>query len=569
MASEKKFLSLDLGMQSLRLAEFSLAANGNLKLLRGARRELLIDPSLDPSRPDQVGLALADILKSWKLKSSKVSCVLPAHSVFTRVVPLDVPGGISGLVDAVARFEAQQNIPFPLEEVVWDYVVMGELPSGAVTVVFLAIKTDLLESLCSSITHQGLKIYSVTTAPIALYDSFIFGRKDACHQPPSLLLDLGSRTTNMVIAGSGSFFCRSIPSGGLAVTAAIAKDIHATLEESEHLKISRGSVGLGPGFEPPTDPVDANLAKITRQTLIKTQTDIARSLGYYRTNLGGDDPLLILLSGGMASMPYLAEFIQEKFQKETSFFDPLAKISLSPKATSFAEANTGNLGELIGGALQFTPGGSHTPINLLPSSVAKKQAFVKKLPALAAAACLFILSLVAWGIYGSSAAQATRHETEKITLESKQMMDISQKIQTLLQKQTEIRKTSADLLSIVQLRDIYPKIVAELASKVPDRFLWITEVQAATDPAQKGSTVKSTDTLLKAVIVKGLYLDNPRQASVIDDFVMNLQSSDLFAVDEKEKSKLITQRSSPSGEFWAYPFTLRVPLRNPIPSKLP
>jgi len=110
-------------------------------------------------------LALADILNSWKLKSGKVACVLPAHTVFTRVVPLDVPGGLSGQVDAVARFEAQQNIPFPLEEVVWDYVVMGELPSGTVNTVFLAVKTDLLESLCSSITAAGLQIVSVTTAP--------------------------------------------------------------------------------------------------------------------------------------------------------------------------------------------------------------------------------------------------------------------------------------------------------------------------------------------------------------------------------------------------------------------
>jgi len=74
----------------------------------------------------------------------------------------------------------------------------------------------------------------------------------------------------MVTVGTGPFFCRSIPSGGLAVTVSISKDIHATLEDSEQLKITRGSVGLGPGFEPPSDPVEANLAKITRQSLIKS-----------------------------------------------------------------------------------------------------------------------------------------------------------------------------------------------------------------------------------------------------------------------------------------------------------
>jgi type IV pilus assembly protein PilM len=567
MASEKKFLSLDLGMQSLRLAEFAIGANGKLRLLRGARREFLIDPALDPSRPDQAGLALADILRSWKLKSGKVACVLPAHTVFTRVVPLDVPGGISGQVDAVARFEAQQNIPFPLEEVVWDYVVMGELPSGAVNLIFLAVKTDLLESLCGSITRAGLQIESVTTAPIALHDAHRLSQADS--EQTSLLLDLGSRTTNMVTAGAGPFFCRSIPSGGLAVTVSISKDIHATLEESEQLKITRGSVGLGPGFEPPTDPVEANLAKITRQTLIKTQADIARSLGYYRTNLGGSDPSKILLSGGMASMPYLAEFIHEKFQKETAYFDPLGGISVNPEAAPFAEGNPVNMGELIGGALQFLPGSARTAVNLLPPSVARKQSFAKKLPALTAAALLFILSLIAWGIYGASAAQSTRGESEKLTKEYDQLSITSKKIAKLLNKQTEIRTTSTDLLALVLLHEAYPRIVSELAAKVPDRFLWITEIQAVGESPQKGVASKPAESSLKAVVVKGLYLDNPRQASVIDDFVINLQGSEIFAVEEKEKSKVITQRSSPNGQFWAYPFSLRVPLRTPVPSSLP
>jgi len=568
MASDKKFFSLDLGMQSIRLAEFSLAGNGSLTLLRGARRELLVDPALDSSRPDQASLALGEILKSWKVKSGRVACVLPAHTVFTRVVPLDVPGGISGQVDAVAHFEAQQNIPFPLDEVVWDYVVMGELPSGAVNIVFLAVKTDLLESLCSTVTHSGLTIASVTTAPLALYDAFRLGQSEGPRHA-ALLLDIGSRTTNMVTIGAGPFFCRSIPAGGFAVTAAISKDINATLEESEHLKVTRGSVGLGPGFEPPADPVEANLAKITRQTLIKTQADIARSLGYYRTNLGGIDPSVILLSGGMASMPYLAEFIQEKFQKETTFFDPAHSITVHPEATPFAETNSVNLGELIGGALQFALGSTHTPVNLLPPSVARKQAFSKKLPALAAAATLFILSLVALGIFGSGAAQATRRETERLGQDSQHMEQISKKIEGLLRKQSEIRKTSTDLMSLVLLREAYPKIVSELAAKVPDRFLWITEIQASGDLTQKTGAAKGSDSSIKAIIVKGLYLDNPRQASVIDDFVTSLQSSELFAIEEKDKSTVITQRSSPSGEFWAYPFTLRIPLRRPISSILP
>ena len=84
------------------------------------------------------------------------------------------------------------------------------------------------------------------------------------------------------------------------------------------------------------------------------------------------------------------------------------------------------------------------------------------------------------------------------------------------------------------------------------------------DAPQKNSAKSPDPIVVKALLVKGLYLDNPRQAAVIDDFVNSLQSSDLFSVNENEKSKIITQRGSPSGDHWAYPFALRIPLRNPL-----
>ena len=64
MPAPKKLLVLDLGMQSLRLAEFAADAHGSLKLLRGARREFLLDPSLEASRPEQIRIAVQHALKA-------------------------------------------------------------------------------------------------------------------------------------------------------------------------------------------------------------------------------------------------------------------------------------------------------------------------------------------------------------------------------------------------------------------------------------------------------------------------------------------------------------------------
>jgi len=562
MASPKKTLVLDLGMQSLRIAEFSSTESGGLKLLRGARRELMLDPALDTSRPDQIRLALKDILKAWKITRSDVVCVLPAHTVFTRVVPLEVPGGSSSQVAAVVGFEAQQNIPFPLEEVVWDYVVMGNTPSGAVNVIFAAIKTDLLESLCDSVASTGLNITAVLVAPLALYDAFLHA-SSATASETTLLLDMGSRTSNMIISAEGSFFSRSIPSGGLAVTSAIAKDIHAELDEAEKLKIARGSVALGAGFEQATDPIEANIARIARQTLLKTQADISRSLSYYRSNLGGNEPTLILLTGGMASLPYLAEFFNEKLQKKTSFFNPMEDIGVAESAHSFLESNSNNLGELVGGALVLTSS-PRTKINLLPPSVSKKRSFAKRLPYLAAAVLFFLASLGALYGFALQATSLTRASTATIDKQIADQTSISNRIKTKVENELSIQQTTDILLSLVSLWEAYPRILTELSAKVPERYLWITEIQPAVDTSARGVSPNSNDGSIKALLVKGLYLDNPKQASVIDDFVTSLQSSDVFAVEEKEKSKIITQRGSPNGEYWAYPFSLRIPLRNPI-----
>ena len=72
---------------------------------------------------------------------------------------------------------------------------------------------------------------------------------------------------------------------------------------------------------------------------------------------------------------------------------------------------------------------------------------------------------------------------------------------------------------------------------------------------------------ITALQVKGLYLDNPpneKEARIIDEFVDNLKSSPVFDLPD-DKAKIVTQRTTPTGESWAYGYTLVLPLRKPIP----
>jgi len=575
MAKPKKILVLDLGMQSLRLAEFSIDKSGELTLSRGASRDFLLDPSMEQSRPEQIKLNVQEILKDWGLKSADVCCILPAQSVFTRVVPLDIPGGSGGLkdrIEEVIQFEAQQNIPFPLDEVAWDYVTMGETASGAVNVVFVAVKSDLLESICQSLRAVGLIVVSVTAAPLALYDAFRNTYPESS-DTTTLLLDMGSRTTNLLIAGPGTFFARSIPSGGLALTAAIAKELNAELEAAEQLKITHGSVSSGSAAEKPADPLDAGLAQTIRKVMLKTQSDISRSLSFYLSSQGGQGPSRILLTGGMASLPGLREFLSEKFQRDVQLFDPLRTLTIreqSSTVSSFIETHSNNLGELIGGALTLSGETSFTKVELLPRSLMKRREFFIRLPFLSGAAALFLMNLAIWSGYFSYVNGVTKAQTSVLSQTMDQETRLASGIRQVIEKTDSVQKTASELLSLIELRSAYPNLIADLCAKVPERYLWITDIQPVGDPPQKNTSVStgtnkiSAPTVIRALTVKGLYLDNPRQAAVIDDFVNALQSSDLFAVNENEKSKIITQRGSPNGDQWAYSFVLKIPLRNSL-----
>ncbi|MEI8341358.1 MAG: pilus assembly protein PilM, partial [Verrucomicrobiota bacterium] len=145
MAAPSKILTLNLGMQTVGLAEFSSTPGGGLVLNQYRLTEMLADPATDSSRVAQVRMAVHEMVEALKVKAGKVNYSIPSQSVFTRFVKL--PPMEEGKIDQVISFEAQQNVPFPINEVVWDYQIVGDGKDGKLEVVLVAIKADLLNEI--------------------------------------------------------------------------------------------------------------------------------------------------------------------------------------------------------------------------------------------------------------------------------------------------------------------------------------------------------------------------------------------------------------------------------------
>lgn len=198
MAGPARLITLNLGSQTIGVGEFRVA-HGGLILVNYRLREMPLDPETGHRRDAQSALgedaaALREMMHEMQIPHRAVNYALPAQSVFARFVKLPPLG--QEKLDKIISFEAQQNVPFPLDEVVWDYQIVGGGMGEEIQVVLVAIKIDLLDQINAAVEGAGLQTSIVDIAPMALYNAFRYSYPGIADC--SLLLDIGARTTNIL-----------------------------------------------------------------------------------------------------------------------------------------------------------------------------------------------------------------------------------------------------------------------------------------------------------------------------------------------------------------------------------
>src|SRR4029079_9897923 len=123
MAKPARILSLNLGSQTIALGEFRAQASGGLVLHNYVFRETLADVSTEGMRYTHLAPVLREILDELQIKAGNVNYAVSGQSVFARFVKL--PSVDEEKIERIIAFEAQQNVPFPIDEVVWDYQLVG------------------------------------------------------------------------------------------------------------------------------------------------------------------------------------------------------------------------------------------------------------------------------------------------------------------------------------------------------------------------------------------------------------------------------------------------------------
>ena len=402
----KKFLTLNIGAATIELAEYEAGAKGSLTLVNYGTAHLAAP--LDGGNAETIlSPALLEIVREKGIKPGPVAVAISGQMAFQRFAAIPMAGGAEKF-EQMVRYEIEQNIPFPIDEMVCDRQVLGDTVEGDKSVLIVAAKIDQVEALTSAIAAAGFRPELVDIAPLALLNAVHYGEGDdgAC----KVLLDIGAKTTSLVIVEGDKIYNRSIPVAGNAVTKDIAAALGCTTEEAEQLKRERGYVSLG-GVAEDEDETTDRIAKACRAVLTRLNAEISRSINFYRSQQGGSAPTQLYLTGGTALLPQIDAFFADSLGIEVSFFNPFERIAVGPKVDANALEADGALIAATAGLAAHCAGQSRFAVNLLPPSLVAERAEKARIPFLVVGGLAIVagLLLVKFGVdHSTSVVEAQR-----------------------------------------------------------------------------------------------------------------------------------------------------------------
>ncbi len=471
MADTQTTVALNIGSQRIGMAVFEVSKTGGLVLKAYDSESIVADPSMDASRIAQTRIAVGDLAQRLKVGKTKARYAISGQAVFTRFVKL--PPLQDDNIEQLVTFEAQQVVPFPLNEVVWDY----ELIDGATDkeVVIVAIKGDALDEINNAVNDCGLGTAEVDVAPMALYNAF----RSTYGQPeePILLIDIGAKTSNLLYIEGKRFFTRSIAIGGASVTATIAKEYNIGFAEAEHQKIANGLVALGGGHTEQMDESVAALAMVIRNALSRLPAEIARTTNYYRSQHGGSAPRRVLLAGGGANLPYTLEFFQEKLNLPVEYFNPVRNVAIGKGVDTAVIQREGHLmGELVGLGLRGI-GKSEINIDLVPLVVEQSRAADRRKPFLIAAAAVLIGGVAAWAALQNVAASKAADQARTMAEQRDSLAPLKGQIDTLLKKEDAMRQIANAYTKAENDHAFWMDLLAEVRGAFASDAVWLTDLE--------------------------------------------------------------------------------------------
>lgn len=524
MAEYKTTVALEIGAQSVTMGVFTPAGKG-FALSRYARREILLDPVEEGMRMDYVSSAIGELVSELKVKGSDVRNVVSGQQVFMRFIKL--PALDMDDISEQVGYEAQQHIPFPLEDIIYSYQELPDRGEGEREVLLVAIKKDVLDNLNGQVESNSLRTRSVDCSITSLYNAFRVSYPEETE--PAMLLDIGAKTTDIIFAEDGRFFTRSVTAAGSFVTNTISREFGLSFREAERLKLEQGVVSMGNGHTDSMPEQQAALATAIRNAMGRLGSEVHRTINHYRAQYKGNPPAKAYICGGGARLPYALEFLQNSLNIPVEYMNPLNAFSIGNKVDQEAlEQDYLCLGAVAGAAVAGAKV-AEFDIDLVPTSVGKDRAELQMIPKVVAAG---IIALAGAGFYAYTADKAASEAEaayKQVSRAEQEVDSINSSIETAQSRFDRTMKKVNEFSKLYAMRYAYADVLKQLSERSASVKFWFTEFAPLIN-----YDVSSTS-LVGATDAKGTRLiDMNKSRSGSPDSSINRAPE---AIDQKKRGK--------------------------------
>jgi len=378
MASIQAVWGIDVGRCALKALKLRLTGENSVEIVAYDYVEhpkILSQP--DANRHELIAAALEKFLSRNDLSKDQVVVSVPGQHTLSRFTKL--PPVAPKRIPDIVRYEADQQIPFDMDDVIWDYQTFEQEGLPDLEVGIFAMKRELLREHLLHFEQAAIEPVAVQSCPLAFYNAAHFD--GLLGEETTVLVDIGAENTDLVIATLGSLWTRTIPIGGNRFTDAAVKAFKLSFAKAESLKRTAETSKYRRQVFQAMRPVFADLVQ-----------ELQRSIGFYSSTHRDAQMNRMIGAGNAFKLPGLHKYFQQNLGLKVERLESFQKAKPTAAVTGdeFTE-NIPSFAVAYGLAVQGLEL-SKIASNLLPTEIAKQVVWRKKRPAFAAAAACLVLA---------------------------------------------------------------------------------------------------------------------------------------------------------------------------------
>lgn len=383
MASKAPVWGIDVGQCSLKALKLQQVGEQVEILASDVVEHDTMLAQADAEATAMISKAIQTFAQRNDIKGCKIAIAVPGQQTLTRFTKM--PPVEAKKIPDMVQYEASQQIPFDMDEVVWDYQVFQDKDSPDVEVGIFAIRRELIRNYVAYFTEQGVEPMLVQTSPMASYNA----AKYEGVQPEGkavVLLDMGALATDLIVMEGNRIWARPVPIGGNKFTEALMSAFKIPFAKAEKLKRAAATSKYARQVFAAMRPIFADLV-----------AEVQRSVGYYTSTHREAHVTRVIGMGNAFKLAGLQKFLQQNLQMEVERLAGFKKLALGAAEASpaFTE-NIASFSVTYGLGLQALDLAG-VQSNLLPLEVRRTLLWRKKRSWFAAsAACLAVGAAALW-----------------------------------------------------------------------------------------------------------------------------------------------------------------------------